>query len=46
MMYATREIIFVVDGILIALWINNWNKEGQIAIANIQLQEKGLDATG
>jgi hypothetical protein len=46
MMYATGEIILVVVGILIALWINNWNKEEQIAIANVQLQEKGLDATG
>ena len=42
MMYATGEIILVVAGILIALWINNWNKEEQIAIANVQLQEKVL----
>jgi hypothetical protein len=42
MLYATGEIILVVVGILIALWINNWNKEEQIAKANIQLQEKVL----
>ncbi|AUC79817.1 hypothetical protein CW736_10795 [Nonlabens sp. MB-3u-79] len=42
MLYATGEIILVVAGILIALWINNWNKEEQIAIANVQLQEKVL----
>lgn len=42
MLYATGEIILVVVGILIALWINNWNKEEQIAIANVQLQEKVL----
>lgn len=42
MMYAIGEIILVVAGILIALWINNWNKEEQIAIANVQLQEKVL----
>jgi hypothetical protein len=42
MMYAIGEIILVVVGILIALWINNWNKEEQIAIANVQLQENVL----
>ncbi len=40
--YALGEIILVVIGILIALWINNWNKEQQIATANNDLQEKVL----
>jgi sensor domain CHASE-containing protein len=40
--YAFGEIILVVMGILIALWINNWNKEQQIKQANKNLQVKIL----
>lgn len=42
LVYASGEIILVVIGILIALWINNWNKEQQIANTNTQLQQKVL----
>lgn len=42
LMYATGEIILVVLGILIALWINNGSREEQIGKANVQLQEKVL----
>ena len=40
--YAIGEIVLVVIGILIALWINNWNKENQIAQSNEELQQKVL----
>lgn len=40
--YAIGEIILVVIGILIALWINNWNKDQQIKYTNKNLQEKVL----
>jgi len=40
--YAIGEIILVVIGILIALWINNWSKENQIKKTNRNLQEKVL----
>lgn len=42
LVYASGEIILVVIGILIALWINNWNNERQIANTNRNLQEKVL----
>lgn len=42
LIYAVGEIILVVFGILIALWINNWNKENQIKQSNRDLQEKVL----
>ena len=42
LVYATGEIILVVIGILIALWINNWNTEQQIERANRSLQDKVL----
>lgn len=42
LVYAFGEIILVVIGILIALWINNWNTEQQIAETNRSLQEKVL----
>lgn len=40
--YAIGEIVLVVLGILIALWINNKNQEEQIASTNVDLQEKVL----
>lgn len=40
--YAFGEIILVVIGILIALYLNNWSKEQQIKAANISLQNKVL----
>ena len=40
--YAVGEIILVVFGILIALWINNWNKEQQLKTSNRNLQDKVL----
>jgi len=40
--YAIGEVILVVIGILIALWLNNWNKEQQIAQTNKDLQQKVL----
>ncbi len=40
--YAIGEIILVVIGILIALWLNNWNKEQEIAKTNKNLQQKIL----
>ena len=42
MIYALGEILLVVIGILIALGINNWNQEQQIAKVNTSLQEKVL----
>ncbi|SDH60918.1 hypothetical protein [Winogradskyella thalassocola] len=42
LVYAFGEIILVVIGILIALWINNWNNERQIANTNRSLQDKVL----
>ncbi|MFC0605683.1 hypothetical protein [Winogradskyella pulchriflava] len=42
LVYAFGEIILVVIGILIALWINNWNNDRQIANINRNLQEKVL----
>jgi hypothetical protein len=43
LVYAVGEIILVVIGILIALWINNWNKGKEVANSNKILQEKVLD---
>jgi hypothetical protein len=40
--YAIGEIILVVIGILIALWLNNWNKEQQVKQTNKNLQQKVL----
>ncbi|WP_296317385.1 hypothetical protein [Winogradskyella sp. UBA3174] len=40
--YAIGEIILVVVGILIALWLNNWNKEQQITDTNNNLQNRVL----
>lgn len=40
--YAIGEIILVVIGILIALYINNWNKNQQTEIAKQDLQDKIL----
>ncbi len=40
--YAIGEIVLVVIGILIALWINNWNKEQQVEQSNKNLQQKVL----
>lgn len=40
--YAIGEILLVVIGILIALWINNWNKDKQLADANNEIQQKVL----
>lgn len=42
LVYAFGEIILVVIGILIALWINNWNNERQITNTNRNLQKKVL----
>ena len=42
LVYAVGEIILVVIGILIALWINNWNKGKEVANSNKILQEKVL----
>jgi len=42
LVYAFGEIILVVIGILIALWINNWNTDRQIAETNRTLQDKVL----
>lgn len=42
LIYAFGEIILVVIGILIALYINNWNTERQIANTNRNLQDKVL----
>ncbi len=42
LIYAFGEIILVVIGILIALYLNNWSKEQQIKTANITLQNKVL----
>jgi hypothetical protein len=42
LVYAVGEIILVVFGILIALWINNWNKEKEVENTNKILQEKVL----
>ncbi len=40
--YALGEIILVVFGILIALYLNNWSNKEQIKDANIALQHKVL----
>ncbi|WP_179345008.1 hypothetical protein [Winogradskyella ursingii] len=40
--YAIGEILLVVIGILIALWINNWNNDKQLAAANDEIQQKVL----
>ena len=40
--YAIGEIVLVVIGILIALWLNNWNIEQQIERSNRNLQQKVL----
>ncbi|MCK8481845.1 hypothetical protein [Psychroserpens algicola] len=42
LLYAVGEIILVVFGILIALYINNWNQDKQIARHNHDLQQKIL----
>lgn len=42
LIYAIGEIVLVVIGILIALWINNWNQEKKIAETNKTLQEQVL----
>lgn len=42
MVYAIGEIILVVIGILIALWINNWNQNRQLENSNRDLQQKIL----
>lgn len=42
LMYASGEIVLVVIGILIALYLNNWNVERQLAETNVNLQEKVL----
>lgn len=42
LIYAFGEIILVVLGILIALWLNNWNSEQEVKRNNRELQEKVL----
>ena len=42
MLYALGEIILVVFGILIALYLNNWSNKAQIRDANLALQHKVL----
>ncbi len=42
LIYALGEIILVVLGILIALYLNNWSNKEQIKDANINLQHKVL----
>lgn len=42
LVYAIGEIILVVIGILIAVWINNWNKSNELAKSNAELQQKVL----
>lgn len=42
LVYAIGEIVLVVIGILIALWINNWNQKQKIAETNKNLQTQVL----
>tara|TARA_R110002033_G_scaffold38831_1_gene78360 strand:- start:12171 stop:12497 length:327 start_codon:yes stop_codon:yes gene_type:complete len=42
LVYAVGEIILVVLGILIALYLNNWSGQNQIKETNIALQKKVL----
>lgn len=42
LIYAFGEIILVVFGILIALYLNNWSEDNQIRDTNIALQKKVL----
>tara|TARA_R110002111_G_scaffold120900_3_gene184476 strand:+ start:897 stop:1082 length:186 start_codon:yes stop_codon:yes gene_type:complete len=38
LIYAIGEIVLVVLGILIALYLNNWSNQNQIKKANVALQ--------
>lgn len=42
LIYAIGEIVLVVLGILIALYLNNWSNQNQIKKANVALQQKVL----
>lgn len=43
LVYALGEIILVVLGILIALYLNNWSKEKQLIEYNLNLQQRVLE---